>query len=106
VKVELVDAAMQEIWHELEALREECIPVHELETVQNYLLGSFMGSLNTAFDIGDKYKMLYTQGLTRAYYDQYVENVRAVKRADVQRVAQAYWQKEALSVVIVGGAIR
>lgn len=106
VKVELVDAAMQEIWHELEVLRKERIPVHELETVQNYLLGSFMGSLNTAFDIGDKYKMLYTQGLTRAYYDQYVENVLAVMPEDVQRVAQAYWQKEALTVAIVGGATR
>lgn len=106
VKVELVEAALHEIWVELGKLRDEVVSQHELETVQHYLLGSYMGSLNTAFDIGDKYKMIYTQGLTRAYYDAYVDRITAVQPEDIQRVAQKYWQKEDISVVVVGGPTR
>jgi len=103
VKVDLVNVAIEEIRRELQQLRDIPMEQHELETVQNYLLGSYVGSLNTAFDIGDKFKMLYTQGLTRAYYDEYMERIRAVTVEDIQRVATIYWQVADLTTIVVGG---
>lgn len=103
VKVDLIQVVMEEIYSEIHKIQSERMSEEELETVKNYMIGSFIGSLNTAFDIADKHKTILFNQLSKSYYQEYLAKVQGVTAEKVQEMAQKYLSKETLFEVIVGG---
>ncbi len=103
VKREFTQQTLDEITKEIEILRNETVSENELTTVKNYLVGSVAGSVNNAFDIADKYKMLVREGLTKSYYHDFIQNINAVTPQDVQDMANKYLHPANLTEVVVGG---
>jgi zinc protease len=103
VKRESTGQTLREIEKEIERLRTEPVDAYELETVRNYMIGSFAGSLNTAFDIADRFKITYFEGLPLDYYDHYIDRVQSVSAADLLELANTYLVREAFQEVVVGG---
>ena len=103
VKKESTRETIEEIGKEIARLKEIPVGEDELETVKNYLIGSFAGSLNTAFDIADRFKITHFEGLPSDHYDQYVERVQAVTAADLLELANRYLDWEQFLKVVVGG---
>lgn len=103
VKGEFTQQTLDEVYKEIEILRNETISEDELTIVKNYIIGSVAGSVNNAFDIADKYKMLTREGLTKAYYEDFIKNINDVTAEDVKTMANKYLSPADLTEVVVGG---
>ncbi|HEY0109000.1 MAG TPA: pitrilysin family protein [Fibrella sp.] len=103
VKREFTQQTIDEIWKEIHLLQREPVPADELLTVQNYMAGEFVGSLNTPFEIADRYKLILLDGLPVDFLSSYISRIRAVTVDDVQQMAQTYLTEQALVEVVAGG---
>jgi zinc protease len=103
VKRENTQETLDEIWKEIRRLRDEPAPASELETVRNYMAGSYVGNLNTPFEIADRYKTVLFEGLPADYINTYIEHIRAVTAEQVQEMAHRYLPDGSLIEVVVGG---
>lgn len=103
VKREFTQQTIDEVWKEIRLLQTEPVGDHELTTVKNYMAGEFVGSLNTPFEIADRYKLILLDGLPADFLSHYIARIRAVSAADVQQMAQTYLAEGSLIDVVVGG---
>lgn len=90
VKKEVYQDAVNEIYKEIEKLKNEPVSEEELENVKNYMSGNFLGSLSTAFAVMDKIQDIHVYNLDENYYNDYITKLRNVTVEDVQKVAQTY----------------
>ena len=103
VKREFTKNTIEEIEKELQLLIDVPVSDNELETVKNYMLGSFVGDIQTPFSIADKYKTIYFNGLGDDYYDRFFARIQSITAADIQAVAKKYFTPAEMSYVISGG---
>ena len=103
VKREFTKNTIEEIEKELQLLIDVPVSDNELETVKNYMLGSFVGDIQTPFSIADKYKTIYFNGLGYDYYDRFFARIQSITAADIQTVAKKYFIPAEMSYVISGG---
>ncbi len=103
VKKEFTQQTLDEIRKEIHILQTQPVPADELETVKNFMAGEFVGSLNTPFEIADRYKTILLDGLPVDFLTNYVANLRAVSAEAIQQMAKTYLSDELLSEVVVGG---
>jgi zinc protease len=103
VKGEFTQQTLDEIYKEINILQKETISEDELTIVKNYIIGSVSGSINNAFDIADKYKMLIREGLTKSYYEDFIKNINNVSAEDIKEMATKYLKPAELTEIVVGG---
>jgi len=103
VKRESTRQTLKEINKEMHLLQTEPVDDFELETVRNYMIGSFAGSLNTAFDIADRFKITHFEGLPIDYYDHYIDRVQSVSAPELMELARKYLDRDVFQEVVVGG---
>ncbi|MEA5257011.1 pitrilysin family protein [Arcicella aquatica] len=103
VKKEYTQLTIDEIYKEITILQKELIDADELEVVKNYMIGSFAGSLNTPFDISDRYKVIFSEDLPTDFYDCYIQNIQAVNAEMVMEVANQHLSINSLDEIVVGG---
>lgn len=93
VGVDVREQALDEIYKEIARLRTDLVPAQELELVRNYMLGSFMGSLENVFSHTDKFKALLLSGLDYSYYDRYFNAIRTVQPERLRELANTYFSE-------------
>ena len=103
VNKENTQQTLDEIHKEIHILQTEPVLPDELETVQNYMAGEFVGSLNTPFEIADRYKVILLDNMPADFLTTYIQNVRAVTPTDIMETASRYLAPDTLLEVIVGG---
>lgn len=103
VKKENTQQTIDEIYKEINILQRELIKDVELEVVKNYMIGSFAGSLNTPFDILDRYKVILSEELPLDFYDCYIQNIQAINAEMVLEVANQHLAIDSLVEIVVGG---
>lgn len=91
-----------EIRREIQELQTNLIPSDELEIVKSYLMGSFTGELTQAFDIADKLKVIYLEGLAIDFYDHFQHQIMECTSKDLRELANQYLDPSNLHEVIVG----
>jgi zinc protease len=106
MRTEVTDGALVEFFNEIRRIRDEKVTAEELEASKRAIVASFALSLEQpsrvlGFAITSK---LY--GFPPDYWDTYPAKIMAVSAEDVQRVARAYLNPDALQVVAVGDAGR
>lgn len=94
--------AVAEIEKEVNLLKTHLIPQEEISLVQNYMLGSLLGSLENVFSHADKFKNVYFSGVGYEYYDRYAETVKSITADKLQGLAKQYLNFEDFYKVIVG----
>ncbi|RZF61656.1 M16 family metallopeptidase [Sphingobacterium corticibacterium] len=102
VGVDSTQATLLEIEKEFRVLRDTAVSEEEIALVRNYMLGSILGSIESVFSHADKFKAVYFYGLDLSYYTRYNEIIRNMTAADVQRIANMYFDYDNLLKVIVG----
>ena len=102
VGVDSTQATLTEIEKELDILRDIQATEQEIALVKNYILGSILGTIESIFSHADKFKAVYFYGLDLSYYTRYNEIIRNMTAADVQRVANTYFDYNNLLKIIVG----
>jgi len=102
VGVEVCKSAIDEIYFEMQRLREELISDEELSLVKNYLLGGFLRSIDGPFAMADRFKGVMEYGLNYDYYDKYVATIRSVSASQLRDLANLYFDKQSMTELVVG----
>lgn len=100
VNKENTQQTLDEIRKEIRILQTEPVLPDELETVQNYMAGEFVGSLNTPFEIADRYKVVLLDNMPADFLTTYIQKVRAVTPDDIMEMATGYLSTNSLLEVI------
>ncbi|HWL38613.1 MAG TPA: pitrilysin family protein [Gemmatimonadaceae bacterium] len=95
------DSALIEFMKELNAIRQS-VPAEELSKAKRYLQLTLPADFETTQQIAGALVPVAVYGLPLDYYNNYVQNIETVTRADVERVARQYINPGSLAVVIVG----
>jgi len=102
VRKEVHPQTLQEIEKEIEFLRKQLVPEQELETVRNYMMGTFIASLDTPFAIADKFKAIHFSGLGYEYFDNYLKTIREIDNHTIRELCRKYFRWERMTKVVVG----
>lgn len=102
VGAEVTEAALNEIYKELEKIRETLIPEAELEMVKNYMLGDLLKSSDGPFSMADKYKSAYVKGMSLSYYDDYIHTINTITADELKEIANKYLSADSFLEVVVG----
>jgi zinc protease len=106
VRTDVTEGAMKEFMYELNRMRNELVPVEELDNAKRAIIGSFALSLEQP---GTLLQNIITQklyNLPADYWDTYPQKVAAITAQDVQMAAKKYIDLGHLQVVAVGDAAK
>jgi len=104
VRNEVTRESVSEVLAELRRIRTGDVETHELEDTKNYLMGVFPATVQSASDIASRLLDMELYGLPEDYFDRYRENIAAIEKDDIARVAQKYVDPDRALIVIVGNA--
>ncbi len=102
VGVDVCKNAIDEIYFEMNRLREELVPQEELELVKNYLLGTFLRSVDGPFSMADRFKGIMEYDLDYDYFDKYIETIKGVSATELRDLANVYFDKNSMIELVVG----
>ncbi|MFL5763764.1 MAG: M16 family metallopeptidase [Bacteroidia bacterium] len=102
VGVDVCKNAVAEIYFEMERLRKELIPAEELELVRNYLLGTFLRSVDGPFAMADRFKGIMEYGLSYDYFDRYIATIKSISASQLRDLANTYFDKDSMIELVVG----
>lgn len=88
------EAAIQEIYNEMQKLREEKIEDEELLLVRNYMIGGILGELDGPFQIMAKWKNIILNNMDESYFYDSVNEIKAVNADQLMELANKYLRPE------------
>ncbi|MDZ7268267.1 MAG: insulinase family protein [candidate division KSB1 bacterium] len=101
VQTEATDKAVTEFLKELRGMLAE-LPEEELSRARNYLALSYPGNFQTTGQIADELMEVVAYNLPDTYFNDYVQKILAVTRAEVEAAAKKYIDPEKTAIIIVG----
>lgn len=99
---EYVEPLVAEVYHEIDRLQHELVPLDELQMVKNYMMGDICRSYESAFSLSDAWIFLHTSHLPDTYFDEVQAAISGVTPEELRRLAQEYLCKENLKEVVSG----
>lgn len=102
VGAEVTKDAVKEIYFELHKLQTEKVSESELSLVRNYMLGTFLRSIDGPFALADRFKGIHFSGLGYDYYDRYIETIRTITPEQILALSNKYLKKEEMIELVVG----
>ena len=104
VRNEVTRESVSEILSELRRIRTGDIEDQELNDTKNYMMGVFPATVQSAGDVAGRLLDMELYGLPENYFDRYRENIGAIGKDDIARVATKYLDPDRALIVIVGSA--
>lgn len=101
VNKEVTEAALEEIYHEIERLRHEPIGKEELDMVRNYTMGMQLTALDGVFNIASVVKSITLSGLSEGHYYRFIDTILTITPERLRALAQQYWDPADLIEVVV-----
>lgn len=98
---EFVEPTIKEIYTEMQRLQAEPIDADEMTMVRNYLLGNLLTNLDGPFNVSEVIKTFVAEGLPISGFDDLAQTIKTITAADLQVLAQRYFNKEQMWEVIV-----
>jgi zinc protease len=95
------DSALMEFMKEFNGMLQP-IAQADVDRAKNFAALGFPADFQTVSDIASKVEDIVIYGLPDDYYNNYIKNVLAVTKADVERVAKKYIVPEKMAVILVG----
>jgi zinc protease len=95
------DSALMQFFNELDGMRQP-IPQEDVERAKNYVALGFPSDFQTVGSIAAKIEEMVIYDLPDDYFNNYIANILAVTKADVERVAKKYIVPDRMAVVLVG----
>ena len=102
VNKENLSLTFDEIHKELKRLRDEQVPVEELETARNHFIGSLQSEMTTPFAHAEKIKSTLLFDLPDDFYQNLILRVDALRAEDLATTAAQYFHEESFLEVAVG----
>lgn len=98
---DVTEAAVAEIYKEMELLCKEPAPEEELLLVKNYLLGGILGDLDGPFSILQRWRTLILNGFTEEQFNNNIRIYKNITAAELQTLAQKYFDRDAFYEIVV-----
>jgi zinc protease len=98
---EVCSATMEEIYKEMEFLKTETVDPEELQTTQNYLVGTILGDLDGPFHVAGRWKNLILNNLDENYFYQGIRVIKTIKAEELQEMALKYLNPEDFYELVV-----
>ncbi|WP_317047762.1 M16 family metallopeptidase [Pleomorphovibrio marinus] len=102
VKKGHAEEVIAECYKELKILANTPLYGEELETLRNYMTGSFLSEFSSAFDLMGKFKRVHHQGLDFDFYNKQLQYIKTFDPEEVSTVGGKYLQENRIKEVIVG----
>lgn len=102
VGVKVCNQALEEIYKELEILKNDPVGKEELMVVKNYMLGSFLRGIDGPFEQSEKLKNVLLHGLDNSYYQKYIHTIKEITSLQLQELANKYLQRESFYELVAG----
>ncbi|MDN3667925.1 pitrilysin family protein [Echinicola jeungdonensis] len=96
------EEVIQEVYKEIERLKNTPVQKDELEIVRNYMIGNFLSSFSNAFDLINRFKSIHQVGLDYDFYETQLAYFRDFKPEEIMEIGQKYFKPENIIEVIVG----
>jgi predicted Zn-dependent peptidase len=100
---DVTEAAINEIYKEIDILSKEPVSDAELETVKNYILGNFIKSIDGPFNQSEKIKTIVLRNLEEDFYQNHIKKILSITANDIQKTVNNYFTKDKLVELVVGG---
>jgi len=104
VKNYAADSAVSQILYEMKKIREDTVSENELFKAKNYLIGNFALALQQPQTVAAFIINLDRYHIRDNYYANYLKNISAVNKHDVQYEAEKYIKPDNANIVVVGNA--
>lgn len=98
---DVCEATLEEVYREMKLLREEPVDAEELLLVQNYMMGSILGSLDGPFHIMAKWKNIILNNLDEKFFYDSLLAIRETNAEEIMALANKYLHPEAFYELIV-----
>jgi predicted Zn-dependent peptidase len=98
---DVCEAAIHEIYAEMELLKTELVSDEELTLVKNYLLGNILGDLDGSFQIIQRWKNLMLNGFTEDRFKNNIQTYKTVNAEKLMELAQKYYNPELFYELVV-----
>jgi predicted Zn-dependent peptidase len=102
VGTDVCEAAIKEIYLEIDRLQNELVGDEELSIVRNYLLGESLRSFDGVFALSGSLKTLIEAGLDYDHYDGFIQKLKTITPEEIRELAVKYLQKEDIYEVVAG----
>ena len=99
---EVTQMALEEIYKELRQLRENPATQMELETLRNYLSGSFLRSFDGPFMQSERFKEMLLFGQDYEWFDSYLEILKSFNADDIQQMGAKYLHEDQIIEMVAG----
>jgi zinc protease len=91
---DVAEAAIAEIYKEMEELRTTTAEGDELMLVKNYLLGGLLGDLDGPFQILQRWRTLILNGLDEAHFHNNIRIYKTITAEELKALAEQYYKAE------------
>ncbi|MHA4810160.1 M16 family metallopeptidase [Flavitalea flava] len=98
---EVCAATIEEVYKEMQLLREEPIDDEELQMARNFTIGSVLGDLDGPFHVAARWKNLLLNGLDGNYFYEGIRIVKTITPAELQEMAIKYLNPETFYELVV-----
>ncbi len=98
---DVCEAAIKEVYHEMEVLRKELVDEDELLLVRNYMMGSILGDLDGPFQIIARWKNIILNDLDEKYFYDSIKTIKTITAEEIKQLAEKYFQPEEFYELVV-----
>ena len=99
---EVAQKAIDEVYREINILKNDKVPEPELQLVKNYMMGQMVRSMDGPFALSDNLKGLLEYGLDNSFFTDYINVVNTITTDEIRELAQKYLQIDSLFELRVG----
>ena len=104
VRTSATDSALIQIFYEINRMRDEPVPMNELNMRKNEMAGNFALSLERPQTIANFALNIERHDLPEDFYVNYLKNLEALTQEDVQNAAKKYLKVQNAHIIVVGKA--
>jgi predicted Zn-dependent peptidase len=98
---EVCAPAIEEVYKEMNLLREELIDDEELQQARNFALGTILGDLDGPFHVAGRWKNILLNGLDGSYFNESVRIIKTITPEELREMARKYLDPEAFFELVV-----
>ena len=102
VNARFTKAAVDEIGRQIDVLRTEKVPEDELQTVKNYVYGSYLRNFDGSFALAERFMKSHELGMPFESYRQTLDAMLQCTADDLLQTAQKYLASDDLKTLVVG----
>ncbi len=99
--VDVCRATVDEVYKEMELLRNEPPDAEELLLVRNYMIGTILGELDGPFQIMGRWKNIILNGLSESYFYDTISTIKNVTGEELMEMAKKYLVPEDFYELVV-----